>query len=164
MENKDLDILNFVLFINETFKCYDILDVGTNNCNLSYILNEEGYNVDAMDYFTKEEMKTYEKFGINCINDYFKIDTNLDNYDLVIAYHACLATELIIRNCIKNDKEFAVVLCEINKCLEEKEIKSRNDYVNYFLDISDKIRTTTLPLYKDEHPSWKEIIYYKKEN
>lgn len=141
-----------------------ILDVGTGYGESSIILSKQGYEMTAMDHFLEEELKKYESNNINVINSYFDLETNIDEYDLIIGLHCCGAIEPIIRKCLEKDKEFVVTLCELRQGMYGQSICTRKQYVDYLKGLSDGLKMTVLPIYESltlEH--WGETIYYKKE-
>ena len=102
--------------------------------------------------------------NIKYINTYFDLNTDISIFDLVIGLHCCEACELVIRNCVKNDKEFAIVLCEVNRGLENDKIRTRKPYIDYLKGISCKLKMTKLPIFEPiECLEWGETIYLKKE-
>lgn len=137
-----------------------ILEVGCGGGDLSLLLKKLGYDVTAIDYI---EYNDLNKQGIKFYEKEFTLNTDISEYDLVVGLHCCEATERVIRNCISNDKEFAVVVCEKHQGLENNNIKTRNQYIKYLKNLSDKLKITDLPIYEflvNSH--WGETIYYKK--
>lgn len=47
----------------------------------------------------------------NIYKDKFELETDISKYDLIIGFNPCGATENIIKNAIKNHKNFAIALC-----------------------------------------------------
>ncbi|MBO5095997.1 MAG: hypothetical protein J6B98_03905 [Bacilli bacterium] len=47
----------------------------------------------------------------NIFKEKFTETTNIDKYDLIIGFNPCSATESMIKNAIKNNKNFAIALC-----------------------------------------------------
>lgn len=138
-----------------------VLEVGCGAGYLSILLTKLGYEVTALDYIKYNDL---DKQGIEFYEKQFTLDTDISQYDLVVGLHCCEATEIVIRNCIANDKEFAVVVCEKHQGLENNHIKNRNQYIKYLKNISAKLKVTDLPIYEfliNSH--WGETIYYKKE-
>lgn len=141
-----------------------ILDVGTGYGESSIILSNQGYEITVMDHFLEEELSKYQINDINVINTYFDLETNIDEYDLVIGLHCCSAIEPIIRRCLEKDKEFVVTLCELRQGMYGQNISTRKQYVDYLKNLSNELKMTVLPIYDSltlEH--WGETIYYKKE-
>ena len=138
-----------------------MLEVGCGAGDLSKLLTELGYEVTALDYVKYNDL---DKQGIEFFEKEFTLDTDISDYDLVVGLHCCDATERVIRNCINNDKEFAVVVCEKHQGLENNNIKNRKQYIKYLKNISSRLKVTDLPIYEflvNSH--WGETIYYKKE-
>ena len=138
-----------------------ILEVGCGAGELCQLLTELGYEVTALDYV---KYNSLDKQGIEFYEKEFTLDTDISEFDLVVGLHCCDATERVIRNCINNDKEFAVVVCEMHQGLENNNIKNRNQYIKYLKNISNRLKVTDLPIYEflvNSH--WGETIYYKKE-
>lgn len=141
-----------------------ILDVGTGGGYLSKLLKDMGYIVTAMDKFNEEDIKYLDENNIKYLNTYFDLNTDISKFDLVIGLHCCEACELVIRNCVKNDKEFAIVLCEVNQGLKNDKIRTRKQYIDYLKGISCKLKMTKLPIFEPiECLEWGETIYLKKE-
>lgn len=137
-----------------------ILEVGCGGGNLSKLLTSLGYKVTAIDYIKYNNL---DKEGIEFHEQEFTLDSDISKYDLIIGLHCCEATEIIIRNCITNGKEFAVVVCEKHQGLENNTIKNRKQYINYLRNISNKLKITNLPIYEYlMNDRWGETIYYKK--
>lgn len=136
-----------------------ILDVGCGSGELCTILYKYGYKVTGMD--RENYSKIFLDNNITFINNQFTLSTDITPYDLIIGFHPCEAAELIIRNSLKNDKECIVTLCEIHQGLEKKDIKSRKEYINYLMNISEKLKMVKLPIHGD-NDLWNETIYYKK--
>ena len=122
-----------------------VLEVGCGAGDLSKLLTELGYEVTALDYIKYNNL---DKQGIAFYEKEFTLDTDISEYDLVVGLHCCDATERVIRNCINNDKEFAVVVCEKHQGLENNNIKNRNQYIKYLKNISNRLKVTDLPIYE----------------
>lgn len=156
---------HFTKFVNAIYpNSKNILDVGCGNAETSILFKQLGYNVTAIDTFDIYQLAILTHYSIPYIPDYFTEYTDISKYDLITGLHCCEAIEEIIRNCITNDKEFVVTICENNQgSLQLTPNKTRKDYINYLKEISNKIKMTKLPIYDPlEEEYWGETIYYKK--
>lgn len=137
-----------------------VLEVGCGGGDLSILLTNLGYDVTAIDYIKYNNL---ERQGIKFNEEQFTLDYDISEYDLIVGLHCCEATELVIRNCINNDKEFALVICEKHQGLENKNIKTRNQYIKYLKKISNNLKMADLPIFEElVNTHWGETIYYKK--
>lgn len=141
-----------------------ILDVGSSNSESSILLKKLGYNVTAMDIFNFFQVAVLNHHQINYTIDYFDLHTDISSYDLITGLHCCTGIEKIIRNCINQDKEFVVTICENNQGMYQSEPnKTRKEYIDYLKNISSKLKMTKLPIYDlNEEEYFGETIYYKK--
>ncbi len=85
------------------------------------------------------------KNDVKNINQKFSDQTNIDNYDFIYAFRPCVPTEDIILNCLKNNKDFCIYLC--NCALRPKTLKEYNentwsskDWHKYLLEITSKYK------------------------
>lgn len=156
---------HFARFISSKFpECKKVLDVGTGFGELSILLKKYGYDVTAMDIFSPMTVKILEAFNIKTIKNYLDLKTNISEFDLIVGFHCCDASELIIRNALKSNKKFAVVLCEINQGLENKDIKTRRQYIDYLKGLDKRIRMTRLPIYDSIDSDYSgDTLYLKKK-
>lgn len=68
----------------------------------------------------------------NIFKELFTEDTNINDFDLIIGYNPCEATEAIIRNAIKNKKDFCIATCgccHLPKSYKEKNSKIWHEYL-----------------------------------
>ena len=163
-EKDPIDYQKHALFVRELFPhAKMVLDVGIGSGQSSIELQKQGFIVTGMDKIDLGTSKILEANNIPFIKDTFNLSTDINSFDLIIGLHCCNAAELIIRNCIENDIEFLVTLCEIHQGLSSGIIKNRRQYIDYLKSISSHIKETTAPIYeKNQNDSWKETIYYKK--
>ena len=89
----------------------NLLEVGSGKrAGLAILLSEKGYNVTAMDPKLEERaLKGTKVAGIEKCFIYGQMD--LSSYDAVIAQEPCEATEHIIRECVRQRKNFVISLC-----------------------------------------------------
>lgn len=109
---KDLNpYLYFSNFVNEKFKTKEkrILEVGAGIIPVLTNLMENQFNI-KIDCIDKKIIFKYLVKG-KIFEEDFSLKTNISNYDLLIGYNPCGATENIIRNAINNQKEFCIALC-----------------------------------------------------
>lgn len=127
-----------------------ILDVGAGRCcHLSSSLAECGYKPYAMDPSIRLDSKEIKALGIvNYFKSEFRCDefakngkgTNIMQYDAMAGLEPCLATEHIIRQGIKYNKPFDILLCyENHDSLNGDKFKSPEDWFDYLMDISGDI-------------------------
>lgn len=151
---------HFAKFINAMYpNNRNILSVGCGLGEETYLLSKLGYNVTGIDSHSCNP-----HYDINFKVQTFTLDTDIMDYDLITGLHCCSATEKIIRNCLKHDKEFVVTLCEVNPGLQKPDIVTRKQYIDYLKGISSKLKLTILPIYEPiTCEMWGETIYYKKK-
>src|SRR5574344_2460162 len=112
-----------------------ILEVGGGKGKLALNLKKKGYDVTIIDPYTP---KYINLLGIKVYNHLFTENLKTEKYDLIIGIHSCSATELIIKNSIKNNKEFVVVPCEPKKI--NGKLVNRSTWINYLKNLNDKIK------------------------
>ena len=87
-----------------------LLEVGAGKkARLSRMLSEKGYQMTAMDPKITE-CSEYENLKLQKGSFLFGI-TDISCFDAVIAQEPCEATEHIIRECVKQEKDFFISLC-----------------------------------------------------
>lgn len=171
---EDLKIknLNFMggnkykLFTNFIKKMYPdhkkILDVGSGFGTTSVLLSKLGYDVSTIDSFSTKEILKFMEYNINSINGYFDFNTDISCYDLITGLHCCQAIEKVIISSLENDKEFVVTLCETrHDLLYNKNIETREQYINYLMGLDKNIKIENLPIYADGE-CWGQTLYLKK--
>ena len=95
-----------------------ILEVGSGCIPiLAQYLNK--YNLVLLE---KNPLKEFYQ-NYNLIEESFSENTDITDYDIIIGYNPCGATESIIRNAIKNNKDFCIALCGC--CFLPSEYKDR---------------------------------------
>lgn len=75
----------------------------------------------------------------NIYKDLFNKNTDISNYDLIIEYNPCEATENIIINAIKNNKDFSVATCGCCQLPSKYKEKNPNLWHQYLIDIAKKL-------------------------
>lgn len=142
---------HFTKFINAMYPNHkNILDVGCAKGESTSLLQELGYNVTAIDKFDTYQKILLTARKINYTYGYFDLNTDTSQYDLITGLHCCEGIEMIIRNCLRNDKEFVVTVCETKKGLYQEEFsRNRKQYIDYLKGVSNKIKMTILPIYDD---------------
>lgn len=102
--------LEFYNILNNNFdlKNMKILEVGCGFIPiLSKIFSDNNISIDIID-----PLVTFKTLNAGkVLNEKFSIDTNIDNYDLIIGYNPCGATENMIRKSITESKDFCIFLC-----------------------------------------------------
>lgn len=134
----DKDINPYLAFYNYLRSNFDlnknILEVGSGTIPiLVTYLNKD--NVTLMDKNLIEEF--YKDY--NYIKETFNVDTNIDDYDLIIGYNPCQATESIIRNAIQNNKNFSIALCGCCFLPNEYEERTSQKWHEYLYNIANEL-------------------------
>lgn len=89
-----------------------ILDVGSGVVPFSsYLFAQEYDHVSAMDKFIVT-LEFLESLNIDGIEEYFKPDTSVSDYDFVVGKCPCSAIPYMVDNCIKDNKPYFIELCE----------------------------------------------------
>ena len=112
-----------------------ILEVGCGRkVRLSKLLVEKGYNMSAMDPKLEDVSE-----DVNLIKESFNYEnTNILDYDFIIAQEPCDATEHIVRACVKERKDFIINLCGTPHQLINGTLpKSIDEWYTYLENIDD---------------------------
>lgn len=128
-----------------------ILDVGAGRmCKLSNVLSRYGYRMYAVDPNIRLTPKEAGKLKLASISknrflcDEFSTDgkgTNIKNYDLIVGLEPCDATEHIIRQALKYDKPFEVLLCAAqHDALDGTTFKSYLEWYEHLKGISQEVQ------------------------
>ena len=143
----------FVSYLNQKYgmiKFSKILDVGAGRmCKLSESLAKMGNILYAIDPKIRLSETEAKKLGIrsikkqNFICDEFAKNgkgTNIQNYDYIFGLEPCDATEHIIRQGLKYDKPFDVLLCGApHKALDGKTFSNYHEWYEYLNSISKDV-------------------------
>ena len=126
-----------------------VLDVGAGRlCNLSTMLAKRGFDMFAMDPNIRLLPNEAKTLNIHIDKNLFLCDefaknkkgTNIKDFNLLIGLEPCTGTEHIIRQALKYDKPFDVVLCyEAHKALNGKSFKTVDEWFEFILKISKEI-------------------------
>lgn len=73
------------------------------------------------------------------IKEKFSLTTNITDYDLLIGYNPCGATEAMIKNCLKNHKEFIIALCGCAFLPESYKKRTNKEWQKYLFQIIEKL-------------------------
>ena len=130
-----------------------ILDVGAGRmCKLSNVLAKYGYKMYAIDPNIRLSPQEASKQKIGSISKkLFLCDdftpsgkgTNIQNYDLIVGLEPCDATEHIIRQAIKYDKPFEVLLCAAeHPALDGTTFKNYLEWYEHLKSISPEVKIT----------------------
>lgn len=130
-----------------------ILDVGAGRmCKLSNVLTKYGYKMYAIDPNIRLSPQEASKQKISSISKkLFLCDefapsgkgTNVQNYDLIVGLEPCDATEHIIRQAIKYNKPFEVLLCAAeHPALDGTTFKNYLEWYEHLKSISPEIKIT----------------------
>ena len=123
----------------------------------NYIVSKFGSNNNILEvgsgtipilakYFDKNKITLMDKLLIdefykdyNYLKESFDENTNIEKYDLIIGYNPCGATENIIKNAIKNNKDFCIALCGC--CFLPKEYNERttDNWHKYLYQLANEL-------------------------
>ena len=131
--------LEFIKIIQKYFALENkkVLEVGAGSLPiLASYLGSKALSYDIMDPGTILE----DIVGIKgkVIKEKFSLATNITYYDLLIGYNPCAATESMIRNCLKNHKEFIIALCGCAFLPESYKVRTNKQWQKYLLQIIEK--------------------------
>ena len=131
--------LEFIKIIQKYFALENkkVLEVGAGSLPiLASYLESKALSYDIMDPGTILE----DIVGIKgkVIKEKFSLATNITYYDLLIGYNPCAATESMIRNCLKNHKEFIIALCGCAFLPENYKVRTNKQWQKYLLQIIEK--------------------------
>lgn len=143
----------FISYINQKYgiiRFSKILDVGAGRmCKLSQALAKYGNTLYAIDPNIRLLPDEARKMGIKTIKkEFFVCDefakngrgTNIQNVDYVFGVEPCDATEHIIRQGLKYDKPFDVLLCAApHDSLDGRKFGHYSDWYEYLLKISAEV-------------------------
>ena len=143
----------FISYLNQKFgviKFRKILDVGAGRmCKLSESLVKMGNILYAMDPKIRLSETESKKLGLRSIKKQnFECDqfaksgkgTNIQGYDYIFALEPCDATEHIIRQGLKYDKPFEILLCGApHDALSGKTFSNYHDWYDYLDSISQDV-------------------------
>lgn len=122
-------------FLNHLESFFDIkkkkiLEVGSGSIPVLSHLIENKYNI-TIDIQDPVSILANHNHG-NIFKEKFDENTNISNYDLIIGYNPCEASESIIKNAIKNKKDFCIALCgccHLPKFYKEKNSNKWHKYL-----------------------------------
>ena len=143
----------FVSYLNQKYgiiRFSKILDVGAGRmCKLSQALAKYGNSMYAIDPKIRLTQNEAKGLGIKSIKlQNFECDefaksgrgTPVSYIDYIFGLEPCDATEHIIRQGLKYDKPFDVLLCAApHKSLDGKEFKNYEDWYEYLSSISAEV-------------------------
>jgi len=114
----------------------NILEIGAGNIPiLIKYLEEEKINVDIVEPNIIFDNIIKGKI----IKEKFTEKTNISNYDLIIGYNPCQATESIIKNAIKHNKDFCIALCGCCFLPDIYTERTPIEWHKYLLDVAKKL-------------------------
>ena len=130
-----------------------MLDVGAGRmCKLSTALSKYGLKMHAIDpkiRLYKSELKQRSIQTISTqkfvCDDYARNGkgTDISGYDLILGLEPCDATEHIIRQCLKYDKPFDVLLCASpHDGLNGQKFKTYHDWFEHLNNISSEVNVS----------------------
>lgn len=114
----------------------NILEVGAGTIPiLAKYLSDEKVNVDILEPNIIFDTITKGKI----IKEKFTNKTNINDYDLIIGYNPCQATEGIIKNSIKHNRDFCIALCGCCFLPEEYTNRTPEEWHKYLFEIAKKL-------------------------
>ena len=130
-----------------------IMDVGAGRmCKLSSVLAKCGYKMYAIDPNIRLLSKEAGKLKISSmLKNKFVCDdlalngkgTNIQNYDLIVGLEPCDATEHVIRQAIKFNKPFEILLCASqHDGLDGTKFKTYLEWYEHLKGISSEVKIT----------------------
>jgi hypothetical protein len=121
-------------------------------CKLSAVLSRYGYKMYAIDPNIRLTPKEGGKLKLGSMSkNKFVCDefssaqkgTNIQNYDLIVGLEPCDATEHIIRQALKYDKPFEILLCAAeHDALDGTKFKSYLEWYEHLKNISPDVKIT----------------------
>lgn len=102
---------------------------------MSKVISDKNINIDVMDplvYFDNLNKG-------QVIKEKFTKDTNVENYDLIIGYNPCGATETVIRKSIEENKEFCIFLCGCCFLPENYTERTPENWHKYLYEIAKEL-------------------------
>ena len=129
------------------------MDVGAGRmCKLSSVLAKCGYKMYAIDPNIRLLPKEAGKLKISSmLKNKFVCDelalngkgTNIQNYDLIVGLEPCDATEHVIRQAIKFNKPFEILLCASqHDGLDGTKFKTYLEWYEHLKGISSEVKIT----------------------
>ena len=145
----------YIITKYRTLPISKILDVGAGRmCHLSKRLSRSNFIMTAMDPNIRLTEEECNKSNIQTVKKEFYCDefapkdlqgTDIKDYDLLIGLEPCDATEHIIRQSLKYDKPFEVLLCAApHKKLTGEMPKDYETWYKYLKNISHEIAINKL--------------------
>ncbi len=150
VDKRDERLTSYLIskYKNLTFR--KMLDVGSGRmCKLSVALARFGAEMYAIDPNIRLSPKEASKLGIKGISlkkfecDEFArngVGTDISRYTNIVGVEPCHATEDVIRQCLKYDKPFDMLLCSCPQItLTGKHLKNYLDWYEYLRGISNEV-------------------------
>lgn len=119
--NIDVQVL-FADMVSELQPSQDarLLDVAAGKVPVSSIeLAYDRDNVSAMDKFILPA-EALKSLGVDAIDGYMTPETDLHDYDFVVAHHPCEATNTLISNCAKHNLPYFIHFCACGLPYDER--------------------------------------------
>ena len=148
-ESREDYFMKYLLNKYKNLNNKNILDVGAGRiCSLSKAIASKGANVTAMDTNIRLTNETLGKDKIMPIKKLFKCDeyakngngTNIVDYNLIVGLEPCDATEHIIRQSLKYEKPFDILLCAApHKALNGKTFRNYMEWYEHLAGISREV-------------------------
>ena len=148
----------FIKILEDNFDLNNsILEIGAGTIPiLAKYLSDKEINIDILEPNIIFDKLTNDKV----IKKKFDVKTNIDKYNLLIGYNPCGATEDIIKNAIKHNKDFCIALCGCCFLPEKYKNRTPDEWHNYLFSIANKLSKNNYEIkfeyfnnrYKIEYP------------
>ena len=86
-----------------------------------------------------DKLSSADKAKLEAFKEKFSLTTNITDYDLLIGYNPCGATEAMIKNCLKNHKEYIIALCGCAFLPESYKTRTNKEWQKYLFQIIEKL-------------------------
>ena len=153
---------DFVSIVNGVVESEHILDVGSGNkIPLSSLLLTKYYDkVSSMDSFSRfwKDISVFKKLGVDVIDEYFTIDTDITPYDAIVGSAPCGAIKPIVESCAEtDDKEYMIFMCD---CCSPR--NGLTGFVEYLRDKDSRLSAFSVRR-QDEKGKKKEVVRVQDE-
>ncbi len=149
-KSRESEFAEYLLDKHGNSSIKSVLDVGAGRmCKLSSALSKNGWSMTAIDPKIRLEKKELKERGIEktikaplLCDEFVKNMSGVSviEYDLVVGLEPCDATEHIIRQSLKYDKPFEVMLCyQAHNALNGQQFDKPEQWYEYLSNISSEV-------------------------